>query len=98
MRFWCDGHTLVQCSWAVLLFAFLLLRSLPVVCFCKGGFRSSIAVSLLLREGFSAQDVQLGFAAISTYSPEITTTGEVSTEAVHSYLHMHVDWSTSAKC
>ena len=58
----------------------LLLRALPVVCFCKGGFRSSIAVSLLLKEGFSAQDVQLGFAAISTYSPELTTTGEVSTE------------------
>lgn len=52
-------------------------KDLPVVCYCKGGFRSAIAVSLLLKNGFTTQDVSKGFAAISTYCPSCTSTGKV---------------------
>ena len=49
-----------------------------IVCYCKGGFRSAIACSLLLKAGFNAQDIVLGFAAVSVYSPTVTSSGEVN--------------------
>jgi predicted sulfurtransferase len=47
------------------------------VAYCTGGYRSTIAASILRKKGFKVQDVVKGFAAISVTAPELTTKGEV---------------------
>lgn len=47
------------------------------IAFCKAGFRSAIASSVLRKAGYSVQDIIGGFAAINVYAPTHTTTGEV---------------------
>ena len=46
-------------------------------CLLPGSYRSAIATSILRKAGFKAQDVIGGFAAVSVYAPEHTTTGVV---------------------
>ena len=52
-------------------------KSKTYVAFCAGGYRSGIASSILRAEGFKVVDIFGGFAAISTYEPEVTMTGVV---------------------
>jgi len=47
------------------------------IAFCTAGYRSAIAASILRRSGFKVLDVAEGFAAVSVYAPEHTTTGVV---------------------
>ena len=53
-----------------------LSKDKKYICYCKSGFRSSTAVSLLEGMGYHASDIFGGFAAISTYAPNLTTKGE----------------------
>ena len=53
-----------------------LSKDKKYICYCKSGFRSSTAVSLLEGMGYHASDVFGGFAALSTYAPNLTTKGE----------------------
>ena len=53
-------------------------RETEYITFCVSGYRSATAVSLLRREGYKARDIYGGFAAVSVYEPELTTTGQVS--------------------
>ncbi|KAI6650203.1 hypothetical protein LOD99_6120 [Oopsacas minuta] len=46
------------------------------ICYCKSGFRSSTAMSLLEGMGYNVCDLFGGFAAISTYAVKQTTKGE----------------------
>ena len=46
------------------------------VCYCKSGFRSSSAVSILEGMGLEVCDIFGGFAALSTYAPDLTTKGQ----------------------
>lgn len=55
----------------------LLNKDQKYIAFCAGGFRSTIAASILKSKGFKVQDVDKGFAAISVTSPLLTTTGKV---------------------
>lgn len=55
----------------------LLNKDQKYIAFCAGGFRSTIAASILKARGFKVQDVDKGFAAISVTSPLVTTTGKV---------------------
>ena len=57
--------------------SFLLCRNKSYIAFCLGGFRSTIATSILNKLGFKVQDVIKGFASISVNAPELTTTGKV---------------------
>ncbi|XP_065911105.1 uncharacterized protein [Dysidea avara] len=52
-------------------------KNTPYICYCAAGYRSSIATSLLNQHGFKAMDIYGGFAAISVFNPELTTTGKV---------------------
>ena len=53
-----------------------LSKDKKYICYCKSGFRSSTAVSLLEGMGYQASDLFGGFAALSTYAPSLTTKGE----------------------
>ena len=52
-------------------------RDKSYIAFCTAGYRSAIASSILRRSGFKVSDVAGGFAAVSVYAPEHTTTGVV---------------------
>ena len=57
---------------------FLFYRGRKYIAYCTSGYRSVIASSILRAEGFDVVDVYGGFAAVSVYAPQITTTGKVS--------------------
>ena len=59
------------------LWFFFIHRSQKYVAMCKSGYRSIIGASILRAGGYDATDVFGGFASISVYNPEITTTKEV---------------------
>ena len=52
-------------------------RSKKYIAFCTSGYRSVLAVSILRANGFNAIDIYGGFAAISVYASDLTTTGQV---------------------
>ena len=52
-------------------------RDRKYIAFCTSGYRSVIASSILRSRGYNVVDVHGGFAAISVYNPETTTTGKV---------------------
>lgn len=54
----------------------ILSKDTKYICYCKSGYRSSAATSILDKLGFDACDLYGGFAAISTYAPKLTTKGE----------------------
>lgn len=55
----------------------LLKKDRKYIAFCTSGYRSVIASSILRSKGYNVVDVHGGFAAISVYNPETTTTGKV---------------------
>lgn len=57
---------------------FLSHRDQNYLAFCLGGFRSTIAASILTSQGFKVQDIDKGFASISVNASQLTTTGKVS--------------------
>ena len=46
--------------------------------FCTSGYRAAIASSVLKRAGFKVRDIRGGFAAISVYASDLTTSEKVS--------------------
>ena len=52
-------------------------RSKKYIAFCTSGYRSVLAISILRANGFNAIDIYGGFAAISVYASDLTTTGQV---------------------
>lgn len=47
------------------------------IVYCSSGYRSLIGASILRANGINAVDLFGGFAAISVYAPELTTTEKV---------------------
>lgn len=47
------------------------------IAYCSTGYRSVIASSILSASGYNVVDVYGGFAAVSVYHPELTTTEKV---------------------
>ena len=65
------------------------------------GYRAAIATSILKRAGFKVRDINGGFAAISVYAPDLTTTGKVAFKwnliKPDWSLHCHADLSNNEK-
>ena len=59
------------------IYNYITNRNTSYICHCASGYRSTIATSLLNRLGFKVQDIYGGFAAISVFNPELTTSGQV---------------------
>lgn len=52
-------------------------KSKKYIAYCVSGYRSAIATSFLKQAGFEVMDINLGFAAVSVFAPDSTTTGKV---------------------
>jgi glyoxylase-like metal-dependent hydrolase (beta-lactamase superfamily II)/rhodanese-related sulfurtransferase len=43
----------------------------PYICYCRGGYRSAIAKSILLKQGLNVSDIQRGFRAVQEGFPHL---------------------------
>jgi len=50
-----------------------LEKGTKYVCFCAGGFRSSIAASFLVRAGYDVSDIKYGYPIVALEYRELTT-------------------------
>ena len=55
----------------------IAIRSKQYLIYCRSGYRSSIAVSVLKNIGLQATDFVGGFAALNVHAPQSTMTGQV---------------------
>ncbi len=69
LTWWCSQHFLP--------FSLPACSRHDYLTFCTSGYRAAIASSILKEAGFKVRDIRGGFAAVSVYAPELTTSEKV---------------------